>query len=109
VPASLSGWLPAPAGALVGIVSRWPDFLKLSRTMLLAAGFHPDSLLLRDARKTNWQRGLKEAAAIVCDSATAGTLPKSSRAIVFALLSESCLAELRNYQEFIGTPVADWV
>lgn len=102
VPASLAGWLPAPTGALVGILSRWPEFLKLSRTMLLAAGFHSDSLLLRDARKSNWQRGLKQAAAVVCDSATAETLPKSFRAIVFALLSESCLAELRNYQEFVG-------
>lgn len=106
IPASLAGWLPAPAGTLVAIVSRWPDFLKLSRTMLLAAGFHSDSLLLRDARKPNWQRGLKQAAAVVCDSVTAGTLPKSLRAIVFALLSESCLAELRNYQEFIGSPLA---
>jgi DNA-binding transcriptional regulator YhcF (GntR family) len=36
VPTSLAGWLPAPAGVLVGVASRWPDFLKLSRTMLPA-------------------------------------------------------------------------
>jgi len=58
VPTSLSGWLPAPSGTLVGIASRWPDFLKLARTVLHAAGFHPDSLVFRDARQANWQRGL---------------------------------------------------
>src|SRR6266849_3467818 len=47
VPASLAGWLPAPPGALVGIVSRWPNFLKLSRTLLIAAGLHADSLVFR--------------------------------------------------------------
>jgi DNA-binding transcriptional regulator YhcF (GntR family) len=38
VPASLSGWLPAPSGALVAVASRWPDFLKHAKTMLLAVG-----------------------------------------------------------------------
>src|SRR5436309_2128592 len=44
VPASLIGYLPAPAGTLVGVASRWPEFLKVARAMLTAAGFHPDSL-----------------------------------------------------------------
>jgi DNA-binding transcriptional regulator YhcF (GntR family) len=101
VTASLSGWLPAPAGALVGVASRWPDFLKLSRTMLLAAGFQTDGLLLRDARKPNWQRGLKQTAAVVCDSATADLLPKDCRAIVFPVISEASLAELVKYRELI--------
>ena len=56
VRSSLAEWLPAPPGALVGIASRWPDFLRLSRTMLAAAGFPPDSLIFRDARIANWQR-----------------------------------------------------
>ncbi len=47
VPTSLAGWLPAPSGALIGIASGWQDFLKLARTMLNAAGFHPDSLIFR--------------------------------------------------------------
>src|ERR1700734_606621 len=59
VPTSLSGGLPAPPGVMVGVASRWPVFLKLARTILVAAGFPSDSLLFRDARKGNWQRGLK--------------------------------------------------
>ena len=74
--------------------------------MLIAAGFHPDGLVFRDARKPNWQRGLKQTAAVVCDSVSAAELPKTSRAVVFPLLSESSLAELRRYEEFIRSPLA---
>ena len=105
VPTSLAGWLPAPSGALIGIASGWQDFLKLARTMLNAAGFHPDSLIFRDARKANWQRGLKQTAAVVCDSVTATELPAGCRAIPFPLLSEPSVAELRRYVEFIQNPL----
>ena len=105
VPTSLAAWLPAPAGVLVGIASRWPGFLKLARTIMAAAGFHPDSLMFRDARKPNWYRGLNQAAAVVCDTATAALLPAGCRAIPFPLLSESAVAELRHYLEFIQNPL----
>jgi DNA-binding transcriptional regulator YhcF (GntR family) len=105
VPSSLGDWLPAPSGALVGIVSRWPDFLKLARTMLSAAGFHPDSLVLRDTRKPHWQRGLKQTAAVVCDSVTARELPAGCRAIPFALIAESSIDELQRYAEFVSKPL----
>lgn len=106
VPHSLASWLPAPAGLLIGIASSWPDFLKLARTMLQASGFHPDALLFRDARKTNWDRGLSQAAAVVCDIVTASRLPAGCRAIPFPLVSESSVAELRRYVEFIKDPLA---
>jgi DNA-binding transcriptional regulator YhcF (GntR family) len=105
VPTSLSEWLPAPTGALVAIASRWPDFLKLARTMLLAAGFQSDALLLCDARKPNWQRGLKQAAAVVCDSATADLLPAAPHKIVFALLAKASLSELAKYRDFLSDPL----
>jgi DNA-binding transcriptional regulator YhcF (GntR family) len=105
VPTSLAAWLPAPSSALVGIASCWPDFVKLARTMLIAAGFHPDVLLLCDARKTGWQRGLKQAAAVICDSLTATRLKDMPRIISFPLLSETALAELQRHQEFIQTPL----
>jgi DNA-binding transcriptional regulator YhcF (GntR family) len=106
VPASLAGWLPAPPGVLLGIVSRWPGFLKLARTMLEAAGFHPDTLIIRDARKPNWRRGLKETMAVVCDVASVVELPKTFRIVPFPLVSESSLDELKRYEQFIGNPVA---
>src|SRR5579863_287844 len=105
VPASPAGYLPAPAAALVGIASRWPNFLKIARTMLIAVGFSPDALIVRDAAKPNWQRGLKQTAAVVCDSLTAAELPPGCRAIPFSLLSESSIAELRRYAEFVSHPI----
>jgi DNA-binding transcriptional regulator YhcF (GntR family) len=106
VPSSLAGYLPAPAGALIAVASRWPEFLKLSRAFLNAAGFHPDSLVFRDARGSDWQRGLKEATAVVCDSLTAAALPEGCRAIPFPLLSESSIEELQRYENFVKQPLA---
>ncbi len=104
VPASLDKWLPAPPDALIGIASRWPGFLKSARTMLVAAGFHSDSLVLRDARKGHWQRGLKQMAAVVCDSVTSAEAPPDCRVIPFPLVSESAIRELQRYQEFVSAP-----
>jgi DNA-binding transcriptional regulator YhcF (GntR family) len=105
VPTSLAEYLPAPSGALVGVASRWPEFLKMARAVLNAAGFHPDSLVFRDAREPNWKRGLKQTAAVVCDLLTAAELPEGCRAIPFSLLSEPSITELQRYQEFIQHPI----
>jgi GntR family transcriptional regulator len=105
VPTSLAEWLPAPADVLVGVASKWPEFLKLARVVLNAAGFHPDNLVLRDARKPRWQRGLEQTAAVICDAVTASLLPKNCLVISFPVLSESSLAELKRYQEFVRSPL----
>lgn len=105
VPASLVEWLPAPKNALVGIVSRWPKFLKSAKTMLVAAGFHQDALFFRDARKRDWRSGIDQAAAVVCDSVTAAQLPKGIRAISFHLLSVESREELQKHQEFTSHPL----
>lgn len=95
----LNPWLPAPKGLLVGVVSHWPEFLETARTMLTAAGLPTEVLLLRDARKAGWKRGLEEAAAILCDAhtATLREFPKKPQKIVFRVLAESAGAELRGY------------
>ena len=105
VPTSLGDWLPAPTGMLVGIASSWPGFLKTARTVLSAAGFHRDTLVFRDASQPNWQRGLKQTAAVVCDTVTARVLPSGCRPIPFALLSEAAISELRRYQAFVTQPL----
>lgn len=105
VPTSLAAWLPAPVEALVGVASKWPEFLKLARVVLNAAGFHPDNLVMRDARKPRWQRGLEQTAAVICDAVTASLLPKDCLAISFPVLSEASIAELKRYQEFVRSPL----
>jgi GntR family transcriptional regulator len=106
VPDSLAGWLPAPKDALVAVASRWPGFLRLGRTMLLASGFYPDSLVFRDARKKNWQRGLGEMTAVVCDYVTAAEFTATKtrnppRVVAFSLLSEASIRELQGYTKFL--------
>jgi GntR family transcriptional regulator len=105
VPTSLAGFLPAPPSTLIGIASGSPHFLKLARTILHATGFQPDALVFRDARKANWQRGLQQTAAVVCDSVTVTLLPAGCRPILFPLLSESSIAELRRSVKFIQNPL----
>jgi hypothetical protein len=90
---------------MLGVASRWPTFLKTARTMLIAAGFHPDCLILRDATKPNWQRGLAETTAVICDSLTARSLNGMSRVLTFQLLAESCLKELQEYEQSIRGPL----
>lgn len=92
----LAPWLPAPQGHLVGVVSRWPEFLSTARTMLIAAGLPAEALLFRDARDTDWRRGLSQAAIILCDTATA-KLPElagKKQVVVFPIVADSLKAEV---------------
>ena len=102
---SLVPWMPARKDTLVAVASGWPDFLKRARTMLIAAGFDSDGLLVRDVRQGGWQKGLGQAAAVICDSLTATRVPKQCRAIPFPLLAQASLAELRGYEDFIKQPL----
>jgi hypothetical protein len=90
---------PAP-DALVAVVSRWEDFLRWSRSILVAAGLDPATLVFRDARETGWQRGITSAALVITDALTARTLPADSPpARVFRVVADSSLAELRAFVE----------
>ena len=100
---ALGGYLPAPAGVLIGIASRWSEFQRIARTMLIAAGISPDAILVRDpAARGAWRRGLAATAAVVCDVATAAELPKDCRAIVFRLLAEKTMGQLRDAEAALG-------
>jgi DNA-binding transcriptional regulator YhcF (GntR family) len=94
--ASLTVWLPAPFDALIGVASAWPQFLEIAHTMLIAAGFSADALLFRDAATDGWMEGLEQTAAVVCDSFTAARLPRGVRTIVYPLLTDASLEELRQ-------------
>ncbi len=65
---------PSPE-ALVAIVSRWPEFLRWARTLLVAAGLDADALSFRDARERNWEKGLRSAAFVITDSLMAPRIP----------------------------------
>jgi len=89
---------PSP-DALVAIVSRWPEFLRWARTMLVAAGLDADALSFRDARERNWEKGLRSATFVITDSLMAPRIPAGCEVKLFRVLSESSLKEIRDYAE----------
>jgi hypothetical protein len=94
-------FIPAHSTDLVGIASRWGEFQRIAQTMLVAAGFAPESLLVRHAMKPGWKRGLDGTKAVVCDAAVEQELPPGSPAIVFRLLSEAAIADLRKREDAV--------
>ena len=96
---SLQGEKPPPADALIAIVSGWPEFLRWSHMILVAAGVDPDALSFRDAREKGWEKGLRSAAFVITDSLQARNLPTGCIARLFRVVSDSSVAELRAYVE----------
>jgi GntR family transcriptional regulator len=103
---ALGGYLPAPPGVLVGIASHWAEFQRIARTMMIAAGLAPESLLVCDANRPGWKRGLTTTAAVVCDVIAAAELPRSCHPIVFRLVSQSTVALLRGAEQALQDPTS---
>lgn len=96
---SMKGQTRPPADALVAIVSRWSEFLKWARTMLVAAGLDADALSFRDARERRWEKGLRSATFVITDSLMAPRIPVGCQVKLFRVLAESSLKEIREYAE----------
>jgi GntR family transcriptional regulator len=95
----MRGQTRPPREALVAIVSRWPEFLRWARTMLVAAGLDADALSFRDARERNWEKGLRSAAFVITDSLMAPRIPAGCEVKLFRVLAESSLREIQVYAE----------
>ena len=98
IAASLASHLPPSREHLVAVASHWPRFVDAARGMLIAAGFSADAIVCRDARLPGWKPGLREAAAVICDSLTRTELPSGTSPIVFTLLTAAAL------EHFTRTP-----
>jgi GntR family transcriptional regulator len=96
---SMKGQTRPPADALVAIVSRWPEFLRWARTMLVAAGLDADALSFRDARERGWEKGLRSATFVITDSLMAPRIPAGCEIKVFRVLAASSLRDIRDYAE----------
>jgi GntR family transcriptional regulator len=96
---SMRGQTRPPADALVAIVSRWPEFLRWARTMLVAAGLDADALSFRDARERGWEKGLRSATFVITDSLMAPRIPGGCAVKVFRILAQSSLQEIRAHAE----------
>jgi DNA-binding transcriptional regulator YhcF (GntR family) len=96
---SMKGQTRPPADALVAIVSRWPEFLRWARTMLVAAGLDADALSFRDARERGWEKGLRSATFVITDSLMAPRIPAGCEVKIFRVLAQSSLQEIREHAE----------
>ena len=94
---SMSGQKRPPADALIAVVSCWPDFLRWSRTILVAAGLDPDALTFRDGREAGWQKGLRTAAFVITDSVMAQKIHANCDKKVFRVISDASIKELKDY------------
>jgi len=94
----LKRYLPEHGSDLIGIASRWPEFQRIGKTMLVAAGLSPESLLVRDPTKPGWKRGLDATTGVVCDSVTALELPPPLFPMRFILLDAASLAPLKEME-----------
>ncbi len=100
IPEALSGaQRPAP-DALIAIVSRWPEFLRWARTLLVSVGVEAAALSLNDARTRGWQRSLRASAFVITDALTARQLPAGTPpARIFRIIADDSLTELRAFVE----------
>jgi GntR family transcriptional regulator len=105
VPGTIAGQERPSVDALLTVVSRWPDFLKWARTILVAAAIDPDALSFRDAREKGWQKGLTSSAMVITDALTATQVPSGCRTRVFRIISDASLDELRNFKQFLAKPL----
>jgi DNA-binding transcriptional regulator YhcF (GntR family) len=91
----LKRYLPQKLGSLVGIASHWSEFQRFAQVMLVAAGLPADTLLVRDANETGWERGLEATVGVVVDSVTERELPAGVHPMRFTLLDADGMAQLR--------------
>ena len=98
----LTRYLPEHSGELIGIASRWAEFQRIGRTMLVAAGLPAESLLVCDPTRPGWKRGLQATSGVVCDSVTELELPAGVFPMRFTLLDADSLAPLRAREAMLA-------
>jgi GntR family transcriptional regulator len=95
-PQSMAGKPKPGPDTLITVASKWPDFLKWARILLVAVGIDATSIELRDARQKNWKRGVMAGSFIITDSLLARALPKGPNTHVFRLIADESIDQLRR-------------
>ena len=99
VAGALTGRERPTENELVAVVSVWETFLALAKTMLVAAGIDPETLVIRLLDGPNATNGLDSASMIVCDYAASQCFNGDPRVQVFKLISDESIDELRKFAD----------
>ncbi|HEY3131829.1 MAG TPA: GntR family transcriptional regulator [Acidobacteriota bacterium] len=104
---ALSEWLTEvnlpKSDRLVMVVSAWPELLRLGRASLIAAGFDPGVLSFRSRSDKNWRSAIHPSMLVLADTLTRRELPARCHSMVFRILSDSSVNELRTFvDQFLG-------
>jgi GntR family transcriptional regulator len=92
----LAGYERPTSPVLIAVVSRSESILHWASTLLSALGFPADSILQRNPQLRHWQDGLAACDMIASDVVTSAELPRGVRPIVFRVVSDKFLVELRE-------------
>ncbi|OLE53752.1 MAG: hypothetical protein AUG51_11650 [Acidobacteria bacterium 13_1_20CM_3_53_8] len=107
VPASMKGEQRPPPDALILIVSHWEDFMKWTRTVLVAVGIDPNAISMRNASEAGWEKGLRSAYLIITDALAAQKIPADLNKRVFHIIADSSIEELKQAMQSEGEKVND--
>ncbi len=99
IPTAIQGRKKPSSDELIAVVSHCHEFLKMSRTILIAAGIEPEALSLCDARKKGWQKGLRSCAFVITDAVTAKQMSPDLDVREFRLIADSSIDELKKFIE----------
>ena len=92
----LAGQQRPHSEVLIAVVSRSESILRWASTLLSALGFPSDAILLRNPQAAHWQRGLKACHIVATDIVTAAEVAKGIQPIVFRLVADPFLTEMRE-------------
>jgi GntR family transcriptional regulator len=93
----LMGQQRPSSAVLIAVASRSASILRWATTLIAALGFSADAVLLRDAGMAHWQDGLGACDIVAADVVTAAELSRAVRPIVFSLVAEEFLVEMRQF------------
>ncbi len=94
--------LPIPPQSLIAILSRWPEFLRWSQAVLVAAGASPDALLTVDARRKDWRTRIRNATAVITDTLHGPLISDRPKLYVVRLLSDDSRRAVRAFVDYLG-------
>ena len=92
---SMAGQRKPSENELIAVVSSWSRFVEMAETILLAAGIPSETIITRDSKQDEWQRGVDAAALVICDYRASREL-QTKNCRPFRFISDDSIEELKR-------------